>query len=383
MSSEQAKKRDRNRYTILSAIQSQGPLKRTELATKYSIRKSSVTSLVDELITREILCNKIAERPRSPMTFTSGKWFAVAVSVFVEEIHFGRIDLTGKIYDKLTLPLKGESQKELLEIISDGIGRMLKINPSRSLGIGIAVPGIVNSNDGICNYAINMPQLRDAKIGAYIKSKFNQSVMVENDVRASLWAGIWFERFLSNYRNVIYLDITSGISSALLVNGQRHVGATFSAGELGHMKAGDENRSCRCGKVDCLETYCSIEAICRDIHAIAPELGNLKSAVDIVDAAKDNVVVMNVLDRAMERLCRLLSVLVAYVDPDVILLGNQDPRFYELVLPMLKKHLLTQLQGCSSGEVDMHIVPSAMDSALRGVAGLVIDNAFKFNFHAE
>ena len=83
---------------------------------------------------------------------------------------------------------------------------------------------------------------------------------------------------------------------------------------------------------------------------------------------------------AMEHLSSLLAILVAYFDPDVILLGNQDPRFYEVVVPLLEKHLQQRLQGNYQDTVEMQIVPAAQNSALRGVAGLVIDTACLSSF---
>lgn len=381
MRSEQTKKRNQNRYDILRAIQSRGPLRRSDIARACGIRKSSITGLVDEMINQEVICNDKPERPRSPLVFTVGKWHTVAANVAEGEISFARVDLSGSVTDRFTVSITDDSYETIQKILVDGIEKLLKIMPDRNLGIGVSLTGIVDPVDGVCLCSINVPQLNGGRIKEYLSNRFAADVVVENDVRASLWAGIWFERFLAQYSNLLYLDITSGVGSSLLMNGTPHVGATFAAGELGHMCAGDEGRSCRCGKRDCLEAYCSIDAIKRDIIAVSPGLGSIKNAVDIAKEASRNVVIANVLDRAMERLSRLLSVLVAYIDPEVILLGNQDPTFYEVVTPMLKKHLLLRLQGCNSSEVDIKIVPSATDSALRGVAGLIINRAFKERFN--
>lgn len=108
-----------------------------------------------------------------------------------------------------------------------------------------------------------------------------------------------------------------------------------------------------------------------------PQLGELKTASDIASACKENIAAFNVLERAIEKLCALLSVLVAYVDPAAILLGNQDPSFYEVVLPLMERHLAAHLEGCHSQRVDVKIVPAPTDSALRGVAGLVFEKSFR------
>ena len=382
MSSEQTKKRNRNRYAILRAIQTQGPLKRSEIARLCGIRKTSITGLVEELVQSGVVCSENPERKRSPLVFTQSEWFAVVAAVDNSEVHFARVDLSGKVTDESAEKIADDQYETVEGLLVAGIRKLIGVNPDRVMGVGVSLPGITDSVEGTIKCSINVPQLSGRNIAASFKEKFGVDVIIENDVRASLWAGIWFEHFLASYRDVLYLDIAQGVSSALLMDGRPHAGATFAAGEMGHMQAGDENRACRCGKLDCLEAYCSIDAIKRDIKAVAPQLGELETAVDIADAAADNLVVANILDRAMERLSSVLSVLAAYIDPEVILLGNQDPRFYEVIVPLLKKHLVLRQRGFSSTDVDIQIVPSAGNSALRGAAGLVMDRAFKEKFNS-
>lgn len=380
MSSQQTEKRDSNRYSMLRAIQSNGPLKRSQIAEICNIRKSSITSLADELIEKEVICTRDPEKPRSALTFTSGKWFAVTAYVTEKEIQFARIDLAGKVYDKSAEKISAPTYDAIENTLSNNLNKLCALNHERTLGAGIALPGIVDSATGKCLCSINVPQINKQPTRDYIQKKLDIDVLIENDVRASLWAGIWFEHFLAQYKNVLYLDIAEGVSSALLLEGTPHAGANHAAGELGHMRAGDEHRLCRCGKEDCLETYCSIDALKEDILKVVPNAAPLDTAVQIAEAAEKNIVVSNILDRAMERLGRLLAVLIAYIDPEIILLGNQDPRFYQTVMPMLKRHLAVHLHGSSSKDIDIQIVPNAEDSALRGVAALVVDKAFQSNF---
>ncbi len=382
MSSEQTKKRNRNRYAILRAVQTHGPLKRSEIARICGIRKSSITGLVGELIEADVLCAKVPERPRSPLVFTTGEWFAVVAAIEEGELCFARVDLFGKIFDQTVTALSDQSYQAVEDALVTGLEKMLAINSDRVLGVGVSIPGIVDAKLGVSRCSINTPYLNGRPIGESLKKRLGVDVVIENDVRAGLWAGIWFEHFLASYNDVLYLEIAQGVGSALLINGKPHIGATFAAGEMGHMRAGSENRACCCGKQDCLETYASIDAIRKDILSIAPHLGPTLTAGDIAEASEDNQVVVNILDRAMEYLSTVLSVLVAYIDPDVILLGNQDPRFYEVVAPLIEKHMLVRLQGHYRTDIDIQVVPSAKHSALRGVAGLVIDQACQTTFNS-
>ncbi len=377
MISEQSKKRNQNRYDLLRTLQALGPMRRRELGDICAIRLSSITSLVDELFRAGILANQLEGRPRSPLVFTSDRWFVATLYVTADDLRVALVGLDGAASGESTLELGECSYGELFESMCSRLSGILGTAPGRLLGIGVALPGIVDSREGVWHYAAKLPQVRQARIRDELAERFGLPVYVENDVRCSLWAGIWFEQLLGQYQNAIYLSITSGINSALLINSDLHLGATFSAGEIGHLRAGTENRICRCGREDCLESYCSIPALARDLSALLPELGALSGAAGVAEAARQYPVAAEVLQRAMERICVVLSPLVAYVDPQVVLLGNQLPEFYDAVLPFLRHHLSSpRLQGSYGGSVPIEIVRSP-SPALRGVAGLVLDQVFK------
>jgi len=347
-----------------------------EFSELCGIRKSSITSIIDELVEKEVLCNTDDGKPRSPLRFTEGKYFVAAAAISVNKVVCAFVDLSGVVYERCVLNydegnLSGE---ELLKIVGDGIDNMIGWQPERILGIGVSMPGVVDSETGVCKYVINVPQLQNAGLKTYIEKRFCYNVHVENDVRASLWSSVWFDQSLFNKGDTLYMEVGDGVSTAFLVNGVRHRGANSSAGEIGHLNAGDEKRVCRCGKVDCLETYSSVRAILSDIRKLLP-CNDITSAADIGNNAGSQIV-ENILDRAMEKLALILAPLVAYVDPQQILLGNQNREFYEALLPVFEKHLRANLQGCASQKVDIQIAPVTEDCALRGIAGVAISESF-------
>lgn len=377
MISEQAIKRNQNRSAILNAIQANGPLKRMAFSALCGIRKSSITSIVDELIENDILCNVDPNKPRSPLIFTTDKYFIAAAAVSVNRVDFALVDLRGEMHEQFSISydVNEIGSNDFLELIAHGIQLLINKRPKSILSIGLSTPGIVDSDVGVCRYVINVPQLQDVKIKKFLKSKFDYDVFIENDVRASLWSTVWFDKSYVKTGDILYLEVGDGISTALLVNGVRHRGANSSAGEVGHLTAGTEKRVCRCGKFDCLETYSSLSAIITEINNLLPGC-NIKTAKQIGENSGKQIVV-NVLDRAMAKLADVVAPLVAYIDPQQILLGNQSQSFYEALLPVFEKHIRANLQGCASQKVDIRIAPSSEDCALRGIAGVAICEAFK------
>lgn len=383
MTSDKTRKRDRNRYAMLREIQRNGPLRRTEINKKCGIRISSVVSLAEELVRARFLKFADAAHPRSALEFTSAEWFVIAASVAPEAVSFARVDITGRLDEFSSTPLQPHAHPDdIIATVCKGIAALHTLDPKRSLGVGMALTGIVSPQSGTWHSAIHFPAVRDVPLMDRISAGTGLPVLVDNDARASLWSAVWFEPRLTSCRHVIYLSLCGGVGSALMIDGNPYPGAHQWAGELGHMRAGAEGRSCSCGKTDCIETYCSFPALRNDILRAMPELAPLDDAVAVADAIQRHQEAAAIAERAMERLGALLGTLTAYIDPDMILLGNQAPELYHALQPSLHSHLRRQFQGRGAMDLPIEIVPDANFAPLRGMAGLVLNEVFQGSLSA-
>ena len=241
------------------------------------------------------------------------------------------------------------------------------------LGIAVSAPGLVDSEIGVCINAVNLNDFANVPLCDILTEHFDFPVIVENEVRSSLYCSVFLERRHKPLDNAIYLDITSGVGLAVLVHGSPVGGSNGASGEIGHVKAGDENRLCRCGQRDCLETYASVPAICNDINqAFGLEL---KTTDDIVAAQKQEPGISEILKNACEHIAIPLSVMMAALDPEVVILGNQPRSFYELLLPYLKDALARRLNGPATRNLDIEIARE--HSSMRGSAMVLVDKLFQ------
>lgn len=378
MISDQTAKRDLNRYQLLRLLQREGPLRRSHLSKKCGIRITSTTSLTDELIREGILALQSADRPRSPVTFTSGRWFTAVAAVTPDRIEFARIGMDGDVEGYFETKLHSALSAEALQ--AELLAGLQKLRPSgseRLFGVGVALTGIVDSKNGLWHSAIHFPHVHGVDLVSHLGQAFGCPVLIENEARASLWGALWFERPLSTLQNVVYLSLGSGIGSAVLINGELYAGSHFWAGELGHMSAGNEGRVCCCGKTDCLETYCSIPALEAEITHVMPHSGSTPISLHLADAIRKNPVAANVAARVMAQLGHHLGRLAAYVDPEAILLGEQEPAFYEALLPFLRRHIQSEFHGRGTSSLRIEIVSKPEFAPLRGIAAMVIHEAFQ------
>ncbi|MBL7170592.1 MAG: ROK family transcriptional regulator [Candidatus Omnitrophica bacterium] len=365
---EQGRKRAMNRYKILKTLHLQGPLQRFQLASLCNIRKSSVTSIVNELVDSGLVTSQDHRKKRNSLVINGTGRHAAVAELSPGLVRVAKVSLTGKIHDiKEKKVPEGTVLRKLMNIALGMLKMEVGNNKKKIIGIGISCPGFIDSKMGVCIQAANIPGSQNILIQDFFKKYFRLPVLVENDVRCGLWASVWFEQLLKDFQNVFYVEITHGVGGALLVQGAIIEGCHFAAGEFGHIKAGDEGRNCRCGKKDCLETYCSIPAISREIRAISHTYRNVRSAEDITRSAEKNQRACKVLDKTMGHMARALIPVVAILDPQAFVLGNQESNFYNVLIPFLQKHILQKIFAAHSGK----------NAAIKGIGGIVMENYFK------
>lgn len=122
-------------------------------------------------------------------------------------------------------------------------------------GVGIAVPGVVEPEDGIVRYSANL-DLHNVPVAALAREVIPAPVAVENDVRASAWGEyVWGSGMGTRY--MVYLSAGTGIAAAVIDDGRPYRGISGAAGELGHAPVFPNGERCSCGNVGCLETVAS------------------------------------------------------------------------------------------------------------------------------
>ncbi len=138
------------------------------------------------------------------------------------------------------------------------------LSDARVLGIGLGVPGPIDSERGVCLFSPNLGW-RDLDVGAYFRRAFDLPVRLENDVRAAALGEAWLGAG-RDYRDFICLTVGTGIGSGVMVGGKLFKGSAFCAGEIGHIPvaSGLAAPLCGCGRRGCLEAVASGSAIARE-----------------------------------------------------------------------------------------------------------------------
>jgi predicted NBD/HSP70 family sugar kinase len=192
---------------------------------------------------------------------------------------------------------------------------------------------------------------------------------MENAANACLFAERWFGNF-GETPNMIAVSVSEGIGTGLMVDGRLVRGRDDMAGEFGHMPLEESGPVCGCGNMGCWETFASNRAGLRYYHELVPE-SSLSSFQELLNLAKEgDVRALRSIDKMMNYLARGLTMLVAGLAPEVILIVGDCTALWPRICPLLESRLIAK----SFTPHTPRVVP-AMDgdaARLRGAAALVL-----------
>jgi glucokinase len=199
-------------------------------------------------------------------------------------------------------------------------------------GVGIAVPGVVDSETGRIVVLPNLG-IRDVPLREEMMTRFSVPVVVGNDVNLGTLAEVWIGA-ARGVQDVVGVFVGTGIGGGVVIDGRLRTGASEQAGEVGHMTVQLDGPVCGCGNRGCWEALASRTAIERDLRA-AVEAGEtccvcpdgkcasvIKSSALKKALAAADPVATRVLRRAAEVLGIGAVTIRHLVDPQMIVFGG-------------------------------------------------------------
>ncbi|MDG4866248.1 ROK family protein, partial [Streptomyces sp. T-3] len=116
--------------------------------------------------------------------------------------------------------------------------------------IGVGVPGPVEFSTGRPVDPPIMPGWHQYPIPEFFAGRFGVRALVDNDVNVMALGEQ--RRAFPDTRYLLYIKVGTGIGCGIVADGRLHRGAQGSAGDIGHIRVGDEEEPCRCGNTGCL-----------------------------------------------------------------------------------------------------------------------------------
>ena len=235
---------------ILRTIWLNKGISRIEIARMLNIDKSTVTNIVTKLIKVGIV-KSIAEGQaspvggRKPIHLAIKKDFGSILGFEIQPDSYKAVitNLEGEIIDK-KFGNFNISKINFISEITKVIKNISKKIPLPLIGIGIGLPGIVNSDRGIIYKSIHLDIFEDFNFYKEINNKIDTPIFIENDANCCAWGELSIHKN-ENLKNFIFLLMEfrenelikkglGGISVGLgiVLDGKVYYGSNYSAGEF-------------------------------------------------------------------------------------------------------------------------------------------------------
>lgn len=265
-----AEMRYRNRLTVIDQIKKEYLLSRSDIAANTGLNRATVSSIVDDLIRDGIVVEADLQdsrggRPGKNLKFNAACGYVIGIDIEVGFISLIATDLTAKVLFKSETPMTPphtflEIMTLAEKLIDEALayGMTLKIKP---IGIGIGIPGIVDSTEGRVAYAPNL-EWKDVQLRLILAQRFGLPIFVENDANYGAYGEYYFGAG-KGCSSLLYISTGIGLGGGIILDGKLFGGVDGFAGEIGHTVIEINGKLCACGKHGCWETYVNELAICQ------------------------------------------------------------------------------------------------------------------------
>lgn len=245
------------------------------------------------------------------------------------------------------------------------------------VGIGVGAPD-ANCITGTIEHAPNLGWGDYVPFVKRLQAYFPEiRIALSNDANATAVGEKVFGG-AKQMENFIMLTLGTGVGGGLYVNDQLVIGSKGFAAELGHVNVVPEGRECGCGRLGCLEAYCSASGIERtaiELMSHSREASLLRSfsiekmqSRDIYDAAlKGDTIALETFERTGECLGRAIVDLVCIFNPEAVFLFGGPVQAGSVLLDPVKRGMKKYMLEMYDGSV--RVYPSELPNAHAAVLG--------------
>jgi len=192
--------------------------------------------------------------------------FYLGVDIGGTSIKGGMVTKDGKLFDTFKMPvIKNEEPEKNIKKLVTLIEKFIKdynYKKEEIVGVGVGVPGIIDSTHGIVTYSGNLKWF-DLPLKKILEDSLGLPVKITNDANAAALAEAKFG--LGNkYKSFLMITLGTGIGSGIVIDGKMYAGNFGKGAEFGHSLLVMDGRQCSCGRKGCLEAYASATALVKD-----------------------------------------------------------------------------------------------------------------------
>ncbi|MFF5755995.1 ROK family protein [Streptomyces longwoodensis] len=321
-------------------------------------------------------------RPSITLEFDDAHAVVLAADLDTRHARAAVLTLTGEILAEHAGPLAVEDGPER---VLDELGRWFAEvlaraghAPAEVCGIGLAVPGPVDSGTGRVVQPPMMPGWDGYDIRGRLARAFGEHtgagpvpVLVDND--ANLMAYGEQRASYPDCSAFVLVKVSTGIGAGVVVDGSPYRGIDGGAGDLGHIRVPDgAGALCRCGSYGCLAALASGGAVARRLAAAGVPAASGSDVRDLLAAGHPEAAALA--REAGRRVGEVLATVVTLLNPGVLVLAGDlaGTPFVTGVRELLYQRALPR----STARLEVVTSRLGEQAGLVGAGALVVDHLY-------
>jgi glucokinase-like ROK family protein len=397
--------RELNLSTVLRLIYSGAPLSRAQLAIKTGLNKSTISSLVEDLLDRKLIhetgINSVGTgRPATLLEINAKVGGVLGVELGVDFVAAVLTDFTGSILGRKQISADPAASQEKTfgqtQVLIDEMILECRKLGLPVLGLSFSIPGTVDLDEGVLIFAPNLGW-HNVPFRRVFFASTGLKVFIENDANAAALAEHLFG-VAKHLRDFIFVFAGVGLGGGLFLNGKLFRGKGGYAGEIGHTSISAEplQQPCHCGNLGCWETYVNQDSIVRRVQvrldtkrsSLIPSLMDKQNAplsISVIKQAADagDTDAIDSLAEAGTAMGIGFAGLVNIFNPEKIILGGPISVAGDYLLPSIRQSVNKRAMQEIVVQTEINNSAFGPDASLIGAAAVVVDDILTNPTHVE
>ncbi|WP_286590608.1 ROK family protein [Sphingobacterium sp. N143] len=324
-----------------------------DIASSLSKSIPSVTKQINTLLTKKVIVEKgyaASTGGRKAIQYMINedlKYSIISIAIDQFYTSISSSNLKAEIissHNNIPIDLRDRNATDAILEALDKFISTTQIVMDQVIGIGISMPGFVDSDTGLNeSYHEESPLYNIRKL---VKQKFSLPTIIDNDSRCIALAERKFGDAQGSSHSLV-INLNWGVGLGILINDDIFKGTSGYAGEFSHIPLSDTLTLCSCGKRGCLEVEASISAAVRNIERdikngeysiydkLAKEYINKIDA--LIEAAQigDQVAINNI-GKIGYLLGKGISTLIHILNPNKIIISGRGAEIGDILAPHIQ-----------------------------------------------
>lgn len=379
--------KNHNLKKVFFLIMKHEPVSRIELAAMTALSKTTISSLVEDLIHGGFVVDegsadtgRQGRKPNLLRIHKEGNVVAV-INWHIDELEVSLVDLSGQVVSYESVPADVNTKFDCV-IPNAYYEKLVPWAAGRSiLGFCLVVPSMLDAESKRMISTVLPVAEEDDVLGRICAKLTDIPIAVFNDTACYAYA----EKALTDWKfdTFMFLNINNGVGAVFVHDGTMIKGASGMRSQLGHFSLSRDGKPCACGNFGCLENEVGESALVErarkeGLYDRLEKQGKITFATLGEQAEADDEYAKRFIHELAEDMAFAVSnVAVTYYTRHIII-GGKGQRMGGYYLEQLDRAIKQKGFQLFVSQMDLKYTALGDDAIMRGAARYYIDEFYKF-----